>query len=283
MSCAEYKLLALDMDGTLLDTQGHITEASREAIRAAQKAGVEVVLATGRDYNGILWEELGDVKIDYVVTNNGSAVYRVQDRACLFEKCLDNAQMVPVFEYLLQKGVYIDVFIDGRDYAPCETLALAEKLDLPEYVIRVLLANRTPVEHLVEQLKADALHLQKVTLNFWKEPDGTYHSRDEVKTYLKQVPGIVLVDGGFANLEFTAEGINKATGLEFLAKRLGISMAQTMAIGDSENDAEMLRAAGLGVAMGNAYPQVKALADVVTADNESDGVAQAMRRYLLKK
>lgn len=281
MSCAEYKLLALDLDGTLLDTHGHIAESSREAIRAAQQAGVEVVLATGRDYNGILWEELGDVSVDYVVTNNGSAVYQVKGRKSLFEQCLDNRQMVPVFRYLLQKGVYIDVFIDGRDYAPPETMPLAEKLDLPDYVIRVLLANRTPVEHLVEQLEADALHLQKVTLNFWKEPDGTYHSRNDVLAYLKGIPGIVLVDGGFANLEFTAQGVSKATGLRFLTDFLGLSMEQIMAIGDSENDAEMLRAVGLGVAMGNAYPSVKALADAVTDDNESDGVAKAIRNYLL--
>lgn len=282
MSCAEYKLLALDMDGTLLDTHGHITKSSLDAIRAAQQAGVEVVLATGRDYNGILWEELGNVKIDYVVTNNGSAVYRVRDRKCLFEHCLDNAQMVPVFRYLLQKGVYIDVFIDGRDYAPPETMPLVDKLELPDYVIRVLLANRTPIDHLVDKLEADALRLQKATLNFWKEPDGTYHSRNEVLEFLRQVPGIVLVDGGFANLEFTAAGVSKATGLQFLGDYLGLTLAQTMAIGDSENDAEMLRAAGLGVAMGNAYPQVKALANAVTDDNESDGVAKAIQKYLLK-
>ena len=92
----------------------------------------------------------------------------------------------------------------------------------------------------------------------------------------------MLVDGGFANLEFTAQGVSKATGLRFLADYLGLTLAQTMAIGDSENDAEMLRAAGLGVAMGNAYPQVKALADAVTDDNESDGVAKAIQKYLLK-
>lgn len=281
MSCGNYRLLALDMDGTLLDTQGHITKGSLDAIRAAQKAGVEVVLATGRDYNGILWDELDDVKIDYVVTNNGSAVYRAAGRECLFEKCLDNAVMAPVFRWLLEQGVYIDVFIDGRDYAPPETMPLAEKLDLPEYVIRVLLANRTPVPHLAQQLEADKLHLQKVTLNFWKEPDGSYHSRDKVLAALKQVPGITLVDGGFANLEFTAAGVSKATGLDFLTRKLGLSMAQVMAIGDSENDAEMLRAAGLGVAMGNAYPSVKALADAVTADNESEGVARAIQTYLL--
>lgn len=107
--------------------------------------------------------------------------------------------------------------------------------------------------------------------------DGTYHSRKEVLAYLQQVPGIVLVDGGFANLEFTAQGVSKATGLRFLTDFLGLSMEQVMAIGDSENDAEMLRAVGLGVAMGNASPSVKALAD----DNESDGVAKAIRNYLL--
>lgn len=281
MSCAKYQLLALDMDGTLLDTHGHISEGSLQAIREAQAAGVEVVLATGRDYNGILWDELGDVVVDYVVTNNGSAIYRTADRACLYEKCLDNARMAPVFRYLLKQGVYVDVFIDGRDYVPVETLDLADRLDLPDYVIRVLRANRTPIEHLVEQLEADALQLQKVTLNFWREPGGSYHNRDAVLHYLQGIPGIVLVDGGFANLEFTAQGVNKATGLRFLTKHLGLTMAQTMAIGDSENDAEMLKAAGLGVAMGNAYAQVKALADALTDDNESEGVAKAIRKYLL--
>ena len=88
-------------------------------------------------------------------------------------------------------------------------MPLAEKLDLPDYVIRVLLANRTPVEHLVEQLEADALHLQKVTLNFWKEPDGTYHSRNDVLAYLKGIPGIVLVNGGFANLGMLSQEIDQ--------------------------------------------------------------------------
>lgn len=78
----------------------------------------------------------------------------------------------------------------------------------------------------MEQLEADALHLQKVTLNFWKEPDGTYHSRNDVLAYLKGIPGIVLVNGGFANLEFTAQGVSKATGLRFLTDFLGLSMEQ---------------------------------------------------------
>ena len=282
MSCAEYKLLALDLDGTLLDPAGHVTAASREAILAAQAAGVEVVLATGRDYSGILWSELEGVPLRYVVTTNGSAVYRVTDRTCLSEHCLDSVRMAPVLQYLLQKGVYIEIFIDGRSYAPREVLTLADRLNMPDYIIRTIKANRTPIDDLVHKLETGTMRLQKVTLNFWQEPDGTYHSRDEVLACLRSVPDIVVVDGGFANLEFTASGVDKATGLEFLADHLGIPMAQTMAIGDSENDIAMLRKAGFGVAMGNAYPAVKQLAAAVTADNASDGVAAAIHSHLLK-
>jgi len=89
-----------------------------------------------------------------------------------------------------------------------------------------------------------------------------------------------VVDGGFHNIEFTAANVNKGLGLKFLAKELGISIEETMAVGDSGNDAEMLMAAGLGVAMENASKEIKAIADVVTLTNEECGVAHAIEQYI---
>lgn len=282
MPCAEkIRLLALDMDGTLLTSDGKITEASRAAIRAAQAAGCAVVPATGRNYDDIPWEQLDGVALDYAVTTNGSAVYRVADRTCLAEQCLPCYLLAPVFAYLLQCGVYIDVFIDGHDYAPRELFPLAEKLDMPEYIIRGITHNRIPLDNVVEKLRDHALKIQKVTLNFWRDETGQLHNRENVLRYLSGIDDITVVDAGFGTLEFTLRGTSKATGLQLLADTLDIPMAAVMAIGDSGNDLEMLHAAGVSVAMGNAPAAIRAAAKATTASNDEDGVSAAIQKFIL--
>ena len=96
---------------------------------------------------------------------------------------------------------------------------------------------------------------------------------------LTACPDICVVDGGFHNIEFTAANVNKGLGLHFLAKELGISMEETMAVGDSGNDAEMLKAAGLGVAMGNAVPEAKAVANEVCQDVINDGITLWLKEH----
>ena len=122
--------------------------------------------------------------------------------------------------------------------------------------------------------------IQKVTLNFIPAADGTFLHRDEIWNLLTACPDICVVDGGFHNIEFTAANVNKGLGLRFIAKELGISIEETMAVGDSGNDAEMLMAAGLGVAMGNASKEIKAISDVITLTNEECGVAHAIEKYI---
>ena len=123
--------------------------------------------------------------------------------------------------------------------------------------------------------------MQKATLNFQKQENGEFLNREEVQEYLEKCPDIKVVDGGFNNLEFTKAGTNKASGLKFLAGHLGMTMDKVMAVGDSENDIEMLREAGLGIAMGNASSEVKEVADEITLDNEHEGVAAAIGKYIL--
>lgn len=281
MPCAKYRLLALDMDGTLLTGEGHVTPASRAALQAAQDAGCRLVPATGRNYDDIPWQELDGLTLDYAITTNGSAVYRVADRTCLVEQCLPCGTLVPIVEYLLQSRVYMDLFVDGHDYAPREVLPLAERLDMPPYLMQGILHNRVPLDNVLQKLRDNALRVQKITLNFWRDDTGRLHKREETVRYLGSIPGITVVDAGFGTLEFTVSGTSKATGLRLLADRLKIPMAETMAIGDSGNDLEMLRAAGLGVAMGNAPAPVRAAAKATTCTNEADGVAAAIQKFIL--
>ena len=114
------QLLALDLDGTLFDTKGKITKTSVEAICKAQKQGVQVVLASGRDYEGMPWEQLQGIPIDYVITGNGSAVYATKWKERLYEECMDRQKLLPILEFILEKEVYMTIFLDGVHYTPMQ-------------------------------------------------------------------------------------------------------------------------------------------------------------------
>ncbi len=274
------QLLALDVDGTLFTTEGKVTKASIEAIKKAQEKGVQVVLASGRDYEALPWKQLKEVSIDYVITSNGSAVYRTKDRKCLREECLDKEQMIPLFEFILSKKVYLSVFIDGMNYTPTQCFPYVEHMPLPDYVKDLLRNKENRIEDMIGFLKDHDAKIQKATLNF-QYRDGKYFNREEVKQRLEACQDINLVDGGFSNLEFTKIGVSKATGLSMLTEYLDIPMEAVLAVGDSENDVEMLQAAGLGVAMGNALDHVKTVADDITLTNDEEGVAAVVEKYIL--
>ena len=166
------KLLALDVDGTLFDDNGKISQASIDAMNQAKEAGIEVVPTSGRDYDGIPWDQLKNVDIDYVITTNGSAVYEAKTKKCLYEKYLDSGKMIPIFEYLLKKEIYINVFVDGVNYTPVQVYSYIDNLDLPDYVIQHMKENRKGISDLIEYLKNGDAKMQKATLNFQKQENG---------------------------------------------------------------------------------------------------------------
>ena len=274
------KLLALDVDGTLFDNAGQIPEKNIRAIQKAQEAGVTVVVASGRDYDGVPHDQLKEVAMPYLITTNGAAVYRTADRICLDEHCLPAEKLLSIFEFILQREVYMTVFIDGHNYTPVSVYDYVWRLGLPEHIVNHFLEGRHELPDLLSYVKSGKAKIQKVTLNFIPAADGTFLHRDEIWNLLTACPDICVVDGGFHNIEFTAANVNKGLGLRFIAKELGISIEETMAVGDSGNDAEMLMAAGLGVAMGNASKEIKAISDVITLTNEECGVAHAIEKYI---
>ncbi len=273
------RLLALDIDGTLLNEAGEITPATIEALKQIQKKGVHVVLSSGRDYEGLPWEQLKEVPVEYVITLNGSGVYETLNKTCLYEQYLEQEKMISVLSFLLEQEVYVTVFMNGTRYVPEDCFAYVDQMRLPEYMKNVLRNAKNHMEDMLGYLRTHKAEIQKVALNFQNEPDGTFHNREKVKAYLENCPELQVVDGGFSSLEFTKKGITKAAGLEFLTGYLGILAEETMAVGDSENDLDMLAWAGIGIAMGNAPEHVKEAAFDVTGTNEEDGVAMAVANY----
>ena len=140
--------------------------------------------------------------------------------------------------------------------------------------------TREQVEDICGYFKKNHLKLQKATINFEVESDGRFVDREETRKLLLSYPEIQVVSGGYNNLEFTSAGVTKGAGLAFLCEHLNIPLECTMVCGDSENDKDIMGVAGFSVAMGNADPEIKALADYVTDTNEREGVGLAIEKFV---
>ncbi len=272
----DIKLISLDLDGTLFNNSGIITEGCKKAIADAAARGVTVILCTGRPFCGIPLEQIRGTGIRYAITTNGSGIYETDSGSCLYECSMEPDLIAPILEHLLTLDIHLDAFIGGKAYSPSSCRERAYKLDYPPSLMDYILNTRIRVDHLVSDIRSRRIPVQKVTMNFYPLADGTRKDRDQAYHYLNSIPQISCVSGGYGNLEFTRNDVSKGNALRILADRLQIPMEATMAIGDTENDLAVIQAAGLGVAMGNATPEVKAAADLITASNEEDGVAKAI-------
>lgn len=274
------KLVALDLDGTLFNNESMITKENLSAIREIVKHGVHVVISTGRPFMGLPFDQLKDSGIRYAITTNGSAVYEIPTQTCLYEDSMDADFIVPILNFLLTKDIHMDAFIQGKGFSPKSCVSAAQKLSCPPSLKKYILDTRIRVDNLAEYIVEHQLRVQKMTLNFYPDENGVFVDREAIRQYLEALPTVNCVCGGYHNLEFTKAGIDKGVGLARLAQILSVPMTDTMAIGDSENDLSILKAAGLGIAMANAAEEIKAIADDITLSNEEDGVAAAIRKYI---
>ena len=276
----EIKLVALDLDGTLFDNNSKISQKNLETIRAITDKGVHVVISTGRPFEGIPFDQIKDTGIAYAITANGSAIYEIASGRCLYENAMDEELVTPIINFLLTRDIHMDAFIGGKGYTPIQCVSTAQKLTVPASIKKYITTTRTRLDNILQFIHDNQLKVQKMTLNFYPDKDGTLIDRERVRRYLTSNPDIATVCGGYNNLEFTKKDADKGVGLRRLAELLDIDPAQTMAIGDTENDLAIIEAAGIGVAMGNATDAVKAKADYVTTSNTEDGVAFAIEHFI---
>ncbi|MCZ8517493.1 Cof-type HAD-IIB family hydrolase [Paenibacillus filicis] len=248
MSHKQYKLLALDMDGTLLTEDKLISQENKAAIREAEDAGATVMFSTGRGIQNVLTyvEEL-QLKSP-IVTVNGSEVWKAPGELLLRHR-LDTG--------LLRRMHGLAVYYDTWFWA---------------YSVGDVYNK----ERWISEPEIDGKEWLK--FGFYTENE---ESLSAIRKELESWESLEITNSHPANLELNPKGISKASGLEQVCGLLGLTMAQVIAMGDSLNDVSMIRAAGLGVAMGNAQDEVKQLADVVTVSNEEHGVARIIREYLL--
>lgn len=280
----QIKLVALDMDGTLFNDKLEITEENQQAIKAALAAGVHVIISTGRPYCGLPLDTFRELGIRYAITSNGGGIYDITDNSCIFDRCMPAEIVAPIIRYLQTKDIQYDAFIDGKRYREPSKQPIIDRLtQFPAATRAFVKTNAIFVSDLAAFIEEQNLAMQKMTINFYPLADGTYKDRDDVWAYLSANPDVTALCGGYKNIEYTLTGTSKALGLRFLADYLQIPMEATMACGDTQNDADIMQAAAIGVAMGNADNDIKAIADFISKTNNESGVAYAIQKFVFGK
>lgn len=270
------KLLAFDLDGTILDDKKHISQRNLEAIEAAQKAGVTVVPASGRVYD-FMPEELKQLSfIRYFITSNGANIYDREERHSIFQAGIAVEKAKALIRYLESLDIFTELYIDGLPWAKTgstdKIIELTKIYDKDLYFIK---KKYNYTDSFEEILSKPDICLEKINLPFL-----TAEEKQQATEFGNTDGSFALTSSFPGNLEFNDKHTNKGVAVSKLAKLLGIAHADVMCIGDNGNDVEMLKFAGISVAMSNATPEAKAAAKFITGDCNDSGFAEAVLKFL---
>lgn len=271
----EIKIVALDMDGTLLDSQKRLSKANEAALRRCLEAGVHIVPATGRIWGGVPEAVRGLLGVRYAIITNGALVLDAQENKIIRERKLSNELALELMEIAESFHAMYDPYIDGRGYTEPRFFEHMDEYGLSAVIQNLVKATRDIVPNIRTFVKASGKPVEKVNYFF-----GDLQAREQARAILAKRDDIVLSSSLENNLEINALGATKGAGLLALAEHLGIDPEQTMACGDGENDFSMIRQAGIGVVMANGEETLKEIADFVTLSNDEDGVAAAIERFV---
>ena len=271
------KMIGLDLDGTLLNGRKEVTDHTRKILEQAIAQGIIVLVATGRPLTGIPGQVRAIQGMQYALTTNGARIYDLLQDRTILEYPLSCEKAQKVLKIAGKYDTLQEAYFDREVYAQEDQLKRISQYHKNPHMWEYVRATRTAVPSLTEWYEMSGRDADKLQLMF-ADMQELAHARKE----LEEIPGLVLTGSLGNNIEVNAEGIDKGIGILELGRRLGISREEIMACGDGDNDLEMLKAVGVGVAMGNADAAVKAAADYVTDTNEEEGVAKAVEMFALR-
>jgi len=274
MQKKNYRLAALDMDGTLLGLDHKISDYSKTVLARADAAGKILTLATGRalsELRGII-DDIPALR--YAICENGAVIYDLYAKKCIHREIIPQEDVEFAMAELEKRTVIAQIYMLDQAY-----LRAHKEIDLNPYRMEffrsVWEAGSVFDPDLFERYRAEHPPVDKMDLYFTSETD-----RDEFRALISQRNLEVAGSIGIG-IEVSSKLANKANGLKTLCNILNIPLEETIAVGDSDNDRDILQTAGFSVAMGNACNEIKQIADAVTDDNNHHGAARALEKYLL--
>ena len=266
----DIKIIALDLDGTVLNSKKQLTKRTEEAIREAIRAGIYVIPSTGRTLCNIPADLIRIPGIRYINGANGAAVTDLQTGKVIYHDFIPMETALLLLERLKKFDVEVSMYAHGKmfDYEGFEKR-------VSKYFPGAKKMPRIYVPDLATCLKLNGWDIEKLFI-FFLERILT----KEIQADIAHIPGISTCSSDVHNLEINSSTVDKGKSLLKLGELLGVSKDQIMAMGDGGNDLSMLRAVGHPVAMENAIPEVKEIAEFVTASCDEDGVALMIEKVL---
>lgn len=265
------KLCTIDLDGTLFDNEKNISAMNQEAILKANEQGCKIVIASGRPIHGIV-DVLAKLNLfkqdDYVICYNGAKVFNTQTGDTIYTSTISGRTIKEIYFESKRLGLFFHAFRKNEQ--------LITPLENPYTDVEKRINHIDAKVVDIDSIKDDEEFLKCMIVG--AEEDLTKGMKS-LNPKLNETYCVTRSSKIF--LEFLNKKTNKGTALEALAKHLSIPMEETMAIGDAGNDLEMIQRAGIGVAMENAFEEVKKVANAITTSNNDSGVARAIQKFIL--
>lgn len=270
---SEIKIVSIDIDGTLINDRHEITPKVKQAVQAALAQDVKIVITTGRPLPGVqdILSELGIAGADqYVITYNGGLVQTADGQKTLFRQPLAVSEFKKINAFMAAQETYVQV--ESHDAAYTTNHRVHPWASFENSLVNL------PLFVLDSEAELENVAFIKAIAN--AESDALDAVQAAVPAEISEQVNVIRSTAN--NLEFIDLQASKGNALLALADELGVARGATMAIGDQANDYSMIEKAGIGVAMGNAIPSLKAIADYETTSNNDSGVAQAIEKFVLK-
>ena len=270
------RLIAMDFDQTVLNRDGKLSETTRRVLEELLEKGICVVPASGRPLAAFPEDVLALKGLEYAIASNGTAIYHLPSDACLarFSLSLQTAEQI----LGLTKGLPVahEFYLRGKAWASADYVEHPEKYGAVGKTAEYIRATRSPFEDAGEFVRRHERDLDCMDVVVAQE--GL--KRKVTEEIVRSCRGIYVTTSDSRLIEVADERAGKHRAMTYLAKRLHIPAEGTAAFGDGDNDAEMLKAAGVGIAMENATALCREAADYVTLSHEKDGVAWGIRKIL---
>ena len=265
----DIQCIALDLDRTTLDAQGRLSPANRQALEHAISKGVHIVIASGRAFRSLPRDVVSVPGIEYAITSNGAAVYHLPTGRRLHGYTLEPRSVLDILRLTEHEPLVYEAFVNGEAFADAAYVADPVAHGATPQAIFYIQRTRRPEADIRSFILAHIHQLDSLDLVVGNETD-----KARIWAKLERaVAGIYVTSSVQQLIEISHADAGKHAGVRYVTELLGISPAQAAAFGDGDNDADMLRCVGCGIAVANASPACLAAADYVTASHDQDGVA----------